>query len=266
MVAPVVVVVAAVAVVVVPVLRPAVPVPPVAAMAPAAVVVVAARAGGAGRPATWVVGFRRAELVGLGGNGHPDPVVVRLVAGPALPGAGVPGPLVARALRPRALGRLPVRKGRAVEARPADRDPLLAGRAPLHGDHHLTSLGLRPGTGRPPARRRASLGSAGPAARRPGPPWCRRLDLDDLGAPGRGPAGRAGPTPGGRTTPPAARWSPPSPPATCPPAPPRRGRRPAMCCGVTREAVPWGIGRRVVTARSIGMLIITLERFEPVGR
>jgi hypothetical protein len=258
------------AVVVVPIHPPAVPVAP-GPLVPPVVVAVAAGAAGAGRPTTGVVArVRRAGPMGPGGSRHPDPwVVVRPGPGPALPGPGRLGPP-----RPRALGRLRLGRrggGRGrVEGGPADRGLLLPGRAPLLGhDHAIIGLPRGPGrlpggpTGRPPARRRTGLRGTGPAARRPHPPWFRRLDLDDLGAP----AGRAGPTPGGRTTPPAARWSPPSPPATSQPAPPHRGRRPAMCCGATtREAIPWGIGRRVVTARSIGTLIVTLERFEPVAR
>jgi hypothetical protein len=160
-----------------------VPVVPVLAPLPPAVVVVAAGAFGAGRPTAWLVaGIRRAGLVGLGGNGHPDPrVMVRPWPGPALPGPGGP-----RSPRPRALGRLQVRRSRRgrgpVEDGASDRSRLLPRRAPLHHHDHPATAGLRRRpAGRPVARRRAAVGGTGPAARPPDPPWFRRLDLDDLG-------------------------------------------------------------------------------------
>jgi hypothetical protein len=180
-----------------PTLFLAVPVPPVAALVPPVVVVVAAGAVRAGRPsARVVVGIRRTGRMGLGGDRRPDlGRMVRLGPGPALPGPGVPGPL-----RPRALGRLPVR-GRhgdrgPVEDRPSDHDPLLPRRAPLHGHDHPANAPRRRPAGRPPARRRAPLRRARPATRRPDPPWFRRLDLDDPGVPRSGTGGSSRPETG----------------------------------------------------------------------
>jgi hypothetical protein len=257
----------------VPVPFPAVPVPPVAVPVPPMAVVVGVAAGRSGQgdpPRGSSSGSAGRGLWGLGAIGGRTRGSWRGL-GPVqrFQGRVRRGRSWRGRLRPRAVGRLPVREGRWPVADGApDHHPVLPRRAPLHGHDHLATAGLRRcPAGRPPARRRAPLRSARPAARRPDPPWFRRLDLDDLGGPQIGDwrvepvrhraAERFHQQLAGRHH-----------------RRQRRARRRGHAQGddqrgvaaTTREAVPWSRDRRVMTARSIGRLIVTLERFEPVGR
>ena len=181
-VAPLVVRVAAGTVPVGPLAVPVVPLPAPVAAGPALVppVVVPARALRAGRPCFRVAGgIRRPGPPGAGGRREADALVPpRLVAGPAPAGSRRAGRLVARRAgvrRPDRVGER--RRRRFLQDRAADRDRLLAGRAPLDGHDHAATGGRGPG-GRPTVRGRLGGRCRGAAAGRlpAAPPG--RLDLD----------------------------------------------------------------------------------------